>query len=141
MNDVMLVALAKALEKTAKPIQIAVGEHVINETITLTVQGTVKKGKNHEFTPTVEIPLLTTMALLLEKSGFQRERSKALLIEAMQEALANNADSSEIVAARVRDIEAAMEHVKEVTSALPKKIRNGVTNVNVEIIDVTPVAA
>lgn len=139
MNDVITVALAKALEKTAKPIKLPVGEHAINQTITLQVRGTVKKGEDHEYTPTVDIPLLSTMALLLEKSGFQRERSKELLIEAMQEALAENVEGNEVVAERVRDIEAAMVHVRQVTEALPKKNRSGITNVNVEIIDATPI--
>ena len=139
MNDVIAVALAKALEKNAKPIKLAAGEYAVDQTITLKVTGTVKKGEDHEYTPTVDIPLLATMALLLEKSGFQRERSKALLIEAMQEALAANVEADELVAERLKDIEAAMVHVREVTEALPKKIRNGMTNVGITIVDVTPI--
>lgn len=135
MNDVVTVALGKALEKTAKGIAIPAGEHAIDTTLTLRIRGTVKKSEDGEYTPTVDIPLLATMALLLEKSGFQRERSKELLIDAMQEALAGG----EVVAERVKDIEAAMVHVREVTAALPKKTRTGATKVAVEIIDETPI--
>lgn len=141
MNDVVMVALAKSLEKASKGMKLAEGEHSIDTTLTLKIRGTVKKGADNEYTPTVDIPLLSTMALLLEKSGFQREHSKALLIEAMQEALAVDVEGDEVVAERVRDIEAAMVHVREVTGALPKKTRNGPTNVAVEIIDATPIVA
>lgn len=139
MQDAVMVALANALTKNSKPIKLAVGEHAIDTTVTLKIRGTVKKGADNDYTPTVDIPLLSTMALLLEKSGFQREHSKGLLIEAMQEALALNVEADEVVAERVKDIEAAMEHVREVTGNLPKKTRSGPTNVAVEIIDATPI--
>lgn len=138
MNDLVTMALAKTFEKQAKAIKIPAGEYAIDTTLTISVKGTVKKLDDHLFTPTVDIPLLTTMALLLEKSGFQRELSKDLLIEAMQEALAMNVEASEVVAERVKDIEAAMLHVQEVTAALPKRPRSGATYVTVQILDETP---
>lgn len=139
MNDVVTIALGKALEKAGKQIKLPAGEHAVDTTLTLRVRGTVKKGQDHEYTPTVDIPLLATMALLLEKSGFQRERSKELLIDAMREALDADVEGDEVVAERVKDIEAAMVHVREVTAALPKKTKAGPTNVAVEIIDETPI--
>lgn len=141
MQDAVVIALAKTLEKQAKPIKLAPGDHQIDETVTLRITGRVRKGEDNEFTPTVEIPMLATMALLLEKSGFQRERSKALLIEAMQEALDAQVvgnEKSAIIAERVNDIQTAMEHVQEITAALPKKMRSGTTTMVVELIDTTP---
>lgn len=138
MNDLVTMALAKTLEKQAKAIKIPAGEYEIDTTLTISVKGTVKKLEDHDFKPTIDIPLLTTMALLLEKSGFQRELSKKLLIEAMQEAIGANVEASEVVAERVKDIEAAMLHVQEVTDALPRRQRNGATFVTVQILDETP---
>lgn len=133
LNDLTKVALAKLLEKDTKGVVIAPGVHNVDETVVIKLQGTITKGAPVNYTPTVDIPMLTTLALVLEKSGFQRERSKALLVEAMTEALALGEQGSEHVAERVKDIEAAMGHVREVTEALPKKTKQGATKVEVAL--------
>lgn len=136
MNDLLRVALAKLLEKETKNVKLPVGVHTVDQTVVLKLKGEVTKGKDVQYTPTVDIPMLPTLALVLEKAGFQRERSKALLIEAMTEALALGEQGSEHVAERVKDIETAMGHVREVTGALPKKTKSGATKVEVELEEV-----
>jgi hypothetical protein len=133
LNDLAKVALAKLMEKDTKGVVLAPGVHNVDETVVIKLQGTITKGAQVTYTPTVDIPMLTTLALVLEKSGFQRERSKALLVEAMTEALTIGDKGSEHVAERVKDIEAAMGHVREVTDALPKKTKQGATKVEVEL--------
>jgi hypothetical protein len=133
LNDLAKVALAKLMEKDTKGVVLAPGVHNVDETVVIKLQGTITKGAQVTYTPTVDIPMLTTLALVLEKSGFQRERSKALLVEAMTEALTIGDKGSEHVAERVKDIEAAMGHVREVTEALPKKTKQGATKVEVEL--------
>jgi hypothetical protein len=140
MDDELAILLAKALTKQTKGQTLAAGDYEIDETITLHVHGTARKLPDVPYTPTVAIPLLATMALLLEKSGFQREVSKALLIDAMTEALNTDVIASPIVAERVRDIETAMEHVRQVTGDLPKEIRSGATNVDLTIDLLEPAA-
>lgn len=133
MNDAILTAIAKSL-KTAPLLP---GTHEVHGRVTFQVDGVVIKGQDVDYTPTVDIPLLTTMALLLEKSGITREHSKRLLIESMQEAIVFGQQGAETVSERVKDIEAAMEQVREVTDALPKKTRTGATKVQatVKVVD------
>lgn len=133
LNDATTVAIAKVFEKKAKSIRLQPGHWPVAAKVVIDLSGEIVKGDDVVYTPTVDIPMLTTLALVLEKAGFMRERAKELLIDAMTEALVLEEKGSEIVAERVKDIESAMEHVREVTAALPKKIRQGATNVSVEV--------
>ena len=139
MNDAILVALSKLLNNNA-PV-LAPGTYPVNGEVTLRVQGVVTKGEDSEYTPTVDIPLIPTLALVLEKSGITRERSIALLTEAMQEALALGQRAQGAVCDRITDIETALARVREVTDALPKKLRAGQTRVRgeIEILEPLPV--
>ena len=131
MNAAIITAAIKKLTEALKGTKIEPGVHDVDGQVVVTVHGTVNKGDDVAYVPTADIPLLSTLALVLEKSGFQRERSKLLLIEAMQEALAVDTAASHAVASRVRDIEEAMEHVRSVAASLPHKIRTGPTSVRV----------
>lgn len=133
MNDILKLALVKKWEKETKNFKPLPGVHDIDAVLQLRVTGTVAKADDVEYTPTVDIPLLSTLALVLEKAGFMREKAKALLVEAMTEALELEEKGSELVAERVKNIEEAMAHVREVTGALPKKTKSGATKVNVEV--------
>ena len=62
-----------------------------------------------------------------------REKAKELLTAAMLDALNADIEASDLVALRVKEIEEAMEHVREITGALPKRLRSGATNVDVEV--------
>lgn len=128
-QNALLVAIQKSIETNPLPP----GRHEVHGKITFQVDGFITKGNDSEYTPTVDIPLLTTLALVLEKSGITRERSKELLIEAMQEAIVFGQKGSETVSERVKDIEKAMAEVREVTNALPKKTRSGQTRVQAEV--------
>jgi hypothetical protein len=133
MNDLVTLALAKALATQTKNVELDAGRHTIDATVTLRVTGEVVKGKDVPYTPTVDIPLIPTLALVLEKAGFQRERAKALLVEAMTEALSKGDKGAVTVTERVKDIEAALAHVREVTAALPQKVRAGATTAKVVV--------
>lgn len=133
MNDLVKLAIAKQFEKATKGLAVGVGTHNIDETVTLHIKGTVKKLEDKMITPTVNIPLKATLALVLEKAGFMRERAKELLIEAMTEAMELEAKGDVFVASQVKDIDTAMEHVKDITSKLPKTPQSGATYVKVDI--------
>ena len=139
MNDAILVAVSKLLGNNA-PV-LAPGTYPVNGEVTLRVNGIVTKGEDTEYTPTVDIPLIPTLALVLEKSGITRERSIALLTEAMQESLALGQQAHDSVCDRITDIETAIERVRQVTDALPKKTRTGQTRVRgeIEILEPLPV--
>jgi len=123
-------ALMKTLADAFDPT-IPVGNHPINLQMALEidVQGTIRKSADEEYTPTISIPITLALALVLEKAGFQRENAKALLISAMTEALTLDPKekANEHIAQRLKDIETAMTHVQQITSALPKQSRKGKT--------------
>ena len=131
MDNITIVALAKVLEKQAKAIAISAGTYAIDTIINLSVKGQLRKSEDVEYTPTVDIPLLMTLALVMKKAGFQRENAKQILIEAMTEAINNDEKASPIMAQYLLDVTESMNHVRQVTEALPKKIRSGPTMVNV----------
>ena len=133
MNAALIAAAVKHLNGVLKDLgKVEPGVHDVDGQVVVSVRGTVSKSEDVEYVPTADIPLLATLALVLEKSGFQRERSKALLVEAMTEALVAKATASSAVAARVKDIEEAMEHVRSVAESLPCKVRTGPTAVRVQ---------
>lgn len=138
MDNAVIVALAKWFKNAAENIVLPVGVHPIDTELTLTVKGAVEKFEDQQYTPTVDIPLLPTLALLLEKAGFQRERAKELLIDAMTDALNNGVEANEDIEDRIKDVHAAMQHVRQVTQALPKKTRSGRTTVAVAVTEPQP---
>jgi hypothetical protein len=146
MRRIIEVALGEALgklSKAAKPRLAQGSEETIDETITLRVRGTVKKGEDTEYRPTVDIPLKLALALVLEKAGYgregQRENAVALLVEAMTEALEAGEKADEAITERIRDIDAAMERVQAGLNKLPLKTKNGAVRVNVQVEELQPV--
>jgi len=139
MHDLLHVALGKLLKDTP---DVPVGVVEVDETVTLHVKATIRRNQDGEYTPTVSIPLKATLALLLAKMGFQRERAAELLVDAMTEALNEGLLGEETVLARLADVDAAMARVTAITAALPKETRKGAVTVkgSVEVIEPEPVA-
>ena len=132
MNDALQVAIAKIIAKDLP--ELATGSYEIDQTVTLHVKGTVKKGADCEYTPTVSVPLKATVALLLNKMGFQRDRAAELLVEAMTEALEWERLGEETIVERLADVDAAMERVQQITAQLPKQLRKGATTVKGTVV-------
>jgi len=148
----MIHATANYFKKLAEKTALVQGKHNLAETITISIAGTVSKADDEQYTPTADIPLKLALALVLEKAGFQRENAKKILLEAMTEALSLSDKEEELlketttltpaelaIATRLKDVEKAMEHVKDVTNNLPPKTRKGKTTVSVTIKEVEPV--
>ena len=134
MTQATIVALAKYFEKLAKKVRLPAGEHTIEEHITLTVNGTVVKAEDVEYTPTSDIPLVPALALLLRRCGaLTREGAKDILIDVLTEAIEANEPARESLEAE-KDVKAAIAHVQDITSALPKKTKQGATKVVVEVV-------
>jgi len=136
INNLLKLAIANSFGKDTKEFKATPGTHNVDQVVTLRIKGQIKKALDGEYTPTVDIPLLPTLALLLEKSGFQRELSKKLLVEAMTEALSWGDKASEDIESKTKDIQEAMAHVREITNKLPKKTKSGATTVKVSIEEV-----
>lgn len=142
MDDVIKVTLAKYFSKKLKDNDIVLnpGLHNVDTTISLKISGNINKLEDVDYTPTVDnVPLLPTLALVLEKSGFQRENIKRMLIAAMCEALELEEKGKEYIRDKCRDVEAAMQHVREITTALPKKVKSGATLLEINIQELQPV--
>ena len=128
-----MIALAKSVAKQIDGLSLPVGTHKIDATVLCHLHGTVKKSPDSEYTPTVKVPWLTAMALLLERAGVTRAASIGLLGDVIGEAIRTGENAQGAVADRLRDIEAAMESVRQVTDSLPKQVRAGQTRVDVEL--------
>jgi hypothetical protein len=134
MNDQILAILAKWSKDGG---DLPPGEYKVDETIALRLQGIIKVSGMVEYTPTIKMPLLTVMAVLLHRMGFQRDRAAELLSSAMLEALSIGEKASGPIGDIVDDINGAMERVRSITAALPKETRRGPTRIEkmrVEII-------
>lgn len=142
-NNAAELLIAKLLEKKVKDFVPLVGETNIDMEFNVHVKGTIKKSADVEFTPTISIPLKMTVALLLAKMGFQRDKAMALLVESMTEALTLGEKGEDKIAEHIADVDAAMERVTAVTAALPKQIRKGPTNIKgaIEISEVVKTEA
>lgn len=122
MNNLIANVIAKAIKPTAP---MGAGEYQVDEVVTLHLKGTLKQSEDHSYTPTVDIPMLATMALLLEKMGVVGPHAEAMLVSAMSEAINANESASLAIEARVRDIERASARVREMVGQLPRKTRRG----------------
>lgn len=138
MNNVLLTALNSVVGKLAKANgPILPGSYNVDETVTIRVTGSVEKLEDELYTPTVDIPLKRTMALLLARMGIQREAAKAALVAAMNEALNTIKESNDAIDEYISDVDAAMAHVQSVTAALPPKTRTGKTKVDATLVVAT----
>lgn len=131
MDAILLTALNAVMAKLAKAAgPLAPGQYAVDETITVRVAGTVDKGEDETYVPTVDIPLKRTMALLLARMGVQRDAAMAALVAAMTSALNADRNADGDIDAYMKDVDAAMARVQSVTAALPPKTRTGKTRVD-----------
>lgn len=140
MNPVTIIALAKHFEKLAKCIKLPPESfHTIDERVVLDVWGTVSRARDVQYTPTSDIPLVPALALVLQKAGFQRENAKALLIEVLTECINADEKAREALIEKTGVAE-AIQHVRDITSALPKKTKAGATTSACHVTEVESVS-
>ncbi len=132
LADPIIVALARHFAKQAEKLRLQPGIYQVSQTLTIELAGAVEKAPDLEYTPTADIPLIPALALLLKRSGVQREAAKALLIEVMTEALNSDEDARAALEEEAGVLE-AMKHVRQITAALPKKTKQGATKVAVAV--------
>lgn len=141
MDNQTIVALAKHFEGLANGIQLAPGVHQVQADLNVSLQGAIKVGQPVPYTPTTAIPLISTLALLLERLGVTRERTKDLLIDVLTQALQNPAPPNEeghtpadiALREQMKNVDAAIRHVRDITRALPKAKRAGATTAAVAV--------
>ncbi len=135
MNETLQLALSKiAIPKTARAA-VAVGEHEIDATIR--VKGIIKVGEDYDTAPTVGLPLLEIVALLLHRAGATREASIALLREVATEAMKITEGKSKGSLESLPEVEAMLKTVQdEYIAKLPRANRKGVVTAKLAVEEV-----
>jgi len=126
-------AMKKGLDAKARE-EVGPGVHT-NLVMDLTVRvGEMRIANDTDKAPTCSIPLLPTLALLLKRMGFQREKALEMLAEVMGEAIALDKDATKALLAETGVKEAQDLLQKDVIAKLPRTPVNGrVTVKDVEV--------
>ena len=127
--------LAKVWGK--ETVDLDVGHHYFDETLTVRISGTVEKQQDQLVAPTTSIPLVATLAFFWQKCGVTRDAALKMLKEAIVEAMTAGKDTNEHIEARIKDVEGAIQAVKkDLIDNLPKVKRSGrllTKDLNVEV--------
>ena len=140
MQAVQSIALNKAIkEKDVKTARnnLAVGQFDVD--FLARIKGSLNVNHDEPYIPTIHIPLKATLALFIRYCGVTRDAAEAALIRAMTEALNHDQKGEDTILAEMEEqvIEACMERVTALTSALPPQTRKGkvLSNLTVEIVE------
>ena len=127
--------LAKAWKN--ETLELESGVHNYDDTITIRITGSVQKMDDQFVTPTTSLPTILTLALFWQKCGVTRDHALNMLKEAITEALTSGKDKDTEIAARVKDVEKAVDSIKrDLIAKLPKQKRAGrvvTKNLTVEV--------
>ena len=136
MNEVVSTVISKGI----KGSQLAPGQYEVDTLVTLRIKGTYKVSNDVSYVPTVDIPMLPTLALLLEKAGIVGPAAERMLVEAMTTALNGGEQAHGAIAERLNDIARAEERVRNLVGQLPRKVRKGPSRWDGEVTEVVEVA-
>lgn len=138
MNALVAHAVSSFFSKWIKQQPaLPVGDHIIDEVVTLHVTGVVKKLADEEFPPTIKIPQKAVLAFLLPSLGATREIQIEKLREACKKALGCRGKVEDALKELMKDIDSAFALVEnEVIGHLPMEIRDGKTIVRCEVEEV-----
>ncbi|MCH7685715.1 MAG: hypothetical protein IH899_03380 [Planctomycetes bacterium] len=118
-------------------LDLDTGHHEFDDTITIRVTGSIEKMDDQYVAPTTSLPTILTLALFWQKCGVTRDHALNMLKEAVTEAMTNGKDKDTEIAARVKDVEKAVEAIKrDLIAKLPKQKRAGrvvTKNLNIEV--------
>lgn len=123
-------------------LELDAGDHYFDEVLTIHVSGTVTKHADQMTAPTTSLPLIPILAFFWQKCGVSRDHALRMLREAILEAMENGKSKDERIEARIKDVEKAVEAVKEdLIAKLPKVKRNGRVVTKDLRVEVLPVIA
>ena len=91
----------------------------------VTVGGSMDVLEDEAYTPTVDIPLIPTVALALKKMGIQREHFLKVMSESVNEVLLQNRSMRAALLAQSGLEEFEAEFRRKVLAELPNKTRKG----------------
>lgn len=102
------------------------GFHHFDEVMTVRVSGSVEKKDDQFVAPTTSLPTILTLALFWQKCGVTGDHALNLLRESITEAMTSGTSKDKEIAARVKEVEKAVETVKrDLIAKLPKQKRSG----------------
>lgn len=107
-------------------VDLRPGRHFVDEVLVCRITGSVEKRPDEWITPTVSIPLVPTLALVLEKAGLAGDAALAVLTEAITEAMQEGVKEDQHIRDRMEHVERAIATVrKNLLDRLPKMHRSG----------------
>lgn len=138
MNATIKSLISKVWKKEAA--DFAIGRHEIDEVLVVRVQGSVEKHSDQLVSPTVSIPLVSTLALFWDRAGLNRDEAISLLREAITEAMDDRVNEDAAIQARIDDVQEAITAIrKDLIDQLPKMKRSGRLVTKDLNVSVTPV--
>lgn len=124
MNNTIKSLIAKVWNK--ENADFGVGRHEIDEVFVVRMRGSVEKMSDQLISPTVSIPLVSTLALFWDKAGLNRDEALSLLREAITEAMEDKVNEDAAIQARIEDVQQAISAIrKDLLDFLPKMKRSG----------------
>lgn len=106
--------------------EFTVGRHEIDEVLVVRVRGSVEKFTDQFVSPTVSIPLVSTLALFWSKAGLNRDEALSLPREAITEAMDDKVNEDAAIQRRIDDVQEAISAIrKDLIDQLPKMKRSG----------------
>ena len=124
MNNTIKSLIAKVWNK--ENADFNVGRHEIDEVFVVRMRGSVEKMSDQLISPTVSIPLVSTLALFWDKAGLNRDEALSLLREAITEAMDDKVNEDAAIQARIDDVQLAISSIRNtLINQLPKMKRSG----------------
>lgn len=106
--------------------EFGVGRHQIDEVLVVRVKGSIEKCVDQLVSPTVSIPLVSTLALFWSKAGLNRDEALTLLREAITEAMDDKVNGNAAIQQRIDDVQEAISAIRnDLINQLPKMKRSG----------------
>ena len=140
METQLKALLVKAWKKES--LELNEGRHYFDDVLVVRLSGSVEKHADQMINSTISIPLIPTMALLLEKCGVNKEQSLKLLREAISEAMTENVKEDTHIQKCIDDVQAAIKSVKnDLIAQLPKMHRSGKVDCRDLEVTVMPMSA
>lgn len=127
MFEIIKGLVAKAWKN--EKLDLEPGRHFVDEMMLVHVRGVVERGEDQMVAATVSIPLVPTLALLIEKCGVNGDEALRLLREAILEAVDNRSTKCRKIQERIANVNEAVSAVKrQLIEKLPRMHRTGRIN-------------
>lgn len=134
-NNVEQLFLSKVLSKLVKDVEPSVGQHMIDKTVTVRLNGVLTKGEDYERDATVSIPFKRAMQLFVDRvRGIvqvnQIDKVFDLLVESLVDSMDDPKEKVQNIESETTDLEKAESVVKErLIGKLPKQQVSGSTTI------------